>query len=52
MILVTILAVVFAITIDFTMGDPKNKFHPTAWIGILIGKLVPIAKNNRQKTAT
>jgi len=51
MILVTILAVVFAITIDFTMGDPKNKFHPTAWIGILIGKLVPIAKNNRQKTA-
>ncbi|MGH9998733.1 MAG: cobalamin biosynthesis protein [Nitrosopumilaceae archaeon] len=51
MILVTILAVVFAITIDFTIGDPKNKFHPTAWIGILIGKLVPIVKNNQQKTA-
>lgn len=51
MILVPILAVVFAITIDFIMGDPKNKFHPTAWIGVLIGKLVSIAKNNRQKTA-
>ena len=51
MILVTILAVVFAIAIDFAMGDPKNKFHPTVWIGTLIGKLVPIAKNNQQKTA-
>jgi len=51
MILVTILAVVFAIVIDFTLGDPKNKFHPTVWIGTLIGKLVPIAKNNQQKTA-
>lgn len=51
MILVTILAVVFAITVDFTVGDPKNKFHPTAWIGTLIEKLVSIAKNNQQKTA-
>src|SRR5574342_580968 len=50
MILVTILAVVFAIAIDFTMGDPKNKFHPTAWIGILIGKLIPIARNSSEKT--
>src|SRR5574338_221761 len=48
MILVTILAVVFAITIDFVMGDPKNKFHPTAWIGTLIEKLIPIAKKNPQ----
>ena len=32
MILETTLAVVFAIAIDFTVGDPKNKFHPTAWI--------------------
>lgn len=50
MILETILTVVFAITIDFTVGDPKNKFHPTAWIGILIGKLIPIARNNSEKT--
>jgi len=26
-------------------GDPKNKYHPTAWIGTLIAKLTPIAKN-------
>ena len=50
MILVTILAVVFAITIDFVVGDPKNKFHPTAWIGTLIGKLIPVQKNNSEKT--
>ena len=50
MILETILAVVFAITIDFTVGDPKNKFHPTAWIGTLIGKLVHLTKNNPKKT--
>ena len=50
MILVTILAVVSAIAIDFTVGDPKNKFHPTAWIGTLIGKLVSIAKNDPQKS--
>ncbi|HII36781.1 MAG TPA: cobalamin biosynthesis protein [Nitrosopumilaceae archaeon] len=50
MILVTILAVVSAIAIDFAVGDPKNKFHPTAWIGTLIGKLVSIAKNDPQKS--
>ncbi|MGI0011285.1 MAG: cobalamin biosynthesis protein, partial [Nitrosopumilaceae archaeon] len=33
-----------------TIGDPKNKFHPTAWIGILIGKLIPIARNNSERT--
>lgn len=51
MILVPILAVVVAIIIDFIMGDPKNKFHPTAWIGKLIGKFVPFVMNNQQKTA-
>lgn len=51
MILVTILAIVFAIAIDFTVGDPKNKFHPTAWIGILIGKLIPMARNDSEKIA-
>jgi adenosylcobinamide-phosphate synthase len=50
MILVTILAVVSAIAIDFAVGDPKNKFHPTAWIGTLIGKLVSIAKSDPQKS--
>jgi adenosylcobinamide-phosphate synthase len=50
MILVTILAVVFAIAIDFAVGDPKNKLHPTAWIGALIGKLIIVKNNYSEKT--
>ena len=46
MILIPVLAVLFALSIDFAFGDPKNKFHPTVWVGTLIGKLVPIFKNN------
>lgn len=34
-----------AIIIDLIFGDPKNKFHPTAWIGSLIAKLIPMTKN-------
>jgi len=46
MILESILVIVIAIFLDFVFGDPQNKYHPTAWIGTLIAKLVPIAKNN------
>ena len=46
MILIPVLAVLVALSIDFAFGDPKNKFHPTVWIGMLIGKLVPFVKNN------
>jgi len=46
MIIESILVVSFAILLDFKFGDPKNKYHPTAWIGTLIAKLTPIAKNN------
>jgi adenosylcobinamide-phosphate synthase len=49
MILIPIFAVIFALIIDLVIGDPKNKFHPTAWIGMLIGKLVSIDKNNSKK---
>jgi adenosylcobinamide-phosphate synthase len=45
MIIESILVVGFAILFDLKFGDPKNKYHPTAWIGILIAKLTPIAKN-------
>ena len=34
-----------AILLDFIFGDPKNKYHPTAWIGTLIAKLTPLTKN-------
>jgi len=46
MILIPVLAVLFALSIDFAFGDPKNKFHPTVWIGTLIEKLVLIFKND------
>lgn len=48
MILVSVLIVFFALIIDLIFGDPKNKFHPTAWVGIIIAKLVPFAKNQNQ----
>ena len=49
MILESILVVTFAVILDLLLGDPKNKFHPTSWIGILIAKLVPYTKNESPK---
>lgn len=49
MILESILIVIFALILDFAVGDPKNKFHPTSWIGSLIAKLVPLIKNESHK---
>jgi len=31
--------VFFALLIDLTLGDPPNRFHPTAWMGSLIAFL-------------
>ena len=45
MIFESIVIIAFALGIDFVLGDPKNKYHPTAWIGTLIAKLTPLAKN-------
>jgi adenosylcobinamide-phosphate synthase len=44
MILESISIIGFAILIDLIFGDPKNRYHPTAWIGTLIAKLTPIVK--------
>jgi adenosylcobinamide-phosphate synthase len=46
MIIESIAIIFFALAIDFTLGDPKNKFHPTAWIGSLIAKITPSLKNS------
>jgi adenosylcobinamide-phosphate synthase len=48
MIIVPVLIVVGAIALDFAFGDPKNKYHPTAWVGALIARLVPFAKGKSQ----
>ena len=45
MILESIVIVAFALGLDFVFGDPKSRYHPTAWIGTLIAKLTPLAKN-------
>ena len=50
MILLPLLAIVLAICIDFTLGDPKNKFHPTVWVGTIIGKLVPFSRGHSTRT--
>ncbi|HEY8109585.1 MAG TPA: cobalamin biosynthesis protein [Candidatus Nitrosotenuis sp.] len=48
MIFVSILIVFFALAIDLAFGDPRNKFHPTAWVGVIVARLVPFAKNQNQ----
>ena len=45
----SILIIIFALMMDILLGDPKNKFHPTAWIGSLIAKLTPFSKSYFQK---
>ena len=45
----SILIVISAVILDLLVGDPKNKFHPTSWIGSLIAKLVPIIQNKSPK---
>jgi adenosylcobinamide-phosphate synthase len=46
MILVLVLSVVLAIGLDLVLGDPKNRYHPTVWIGTLIGKFVPLIRSS------
>ena len=46
MILESIVIVGFALLLDFLVGDPKTKYHPTAWMGKLIALLVPFTKSN------
>ena len=45
MILESIIIIGLAIFLDLIFGDPRNKYHPTAWIGEFISNLVPLFKN-------
>ena len=49
MIIESISIIGFAILIDLILGDPKNRYHPTAWIGTFIAKLTTITKNQNSK---
>ncbi|MEW6043174.1 MAG: cobalamin biosynthesis protein [Thermoproteota archaeon] len=46
MILVPILIAAGALALDFAFGDPRNKLHPTAWVGKLVAWLVPFTKSS------
>jgi len=48
LIVESILVVFFALVLDFAVGDPRSKFHPTAWIGSLIAKLAPHTKHSSE----
>lgn len=43
--MISILIVAGALALDLAFGDPRSKYHPTAWVGMLIAKLVPLAKS-------
>ena len=45
MIFESMLVIGFALLLDLSFGDPKNKYHPTAWIGRLIATLTIFTKN-------
>ena len=49
MIIESLVIVGFALILDLAFGDPKNRYHPTAWIGGLIAKLTPLGQNQNQK---
>ena len=43
------IALLFAILIDLVLGDPPNKYHPTAWIGRAINIIKPRLKDEDGK---
>ena len=45
MIIESIAVVLAALLLDLAFGDPKNRFHPTAWSGALIARLVTLSCN-------
>ena len=48
MILESIIVIGLAISLDLVLGDPRNRYHPTAWIGNLIGTITTRIKNENQ----
>lgn len=48
MILESTIIIGFAIMLDLIFGDPKNRYHPTAWIGNFIGSITTCMKNGSQ----
>jgi adenosylcobinamide-phosphate synthase len=40
-----VLALAAGIGLDYFFGDPRNKYHPVAWIGKVIGAAIPRLKS-------
>lgn len=47
--MIPILIAIGAILLDLVLGDPRTKYHPTAWVGTLIAKVIPFAKSTNPK---
>lgn len=43
--MIPVLIVVGAILLDLAFGDPRSKYHPTAWVGTLVARLLPFARS-------
>jgi adenosylcobinamide-phosphate synthase len=46
-----VVALILAIALDMTVGDPKNKYHPVRWIGNFIDYLIPHLKSKSKTIA-
>ncbi len=42
------ITLLLAVLIDLILGDPPNRYHPTAWIGVLINNLKPRLKGDNE----
>lgn len=45
MIAESVAIVALALGLDALFGDPRNRYHPTAWIGAVIARLAPAARH-------
>jgi len=45
MIAESVAVVAFALGLDLALGDPRSRYHPTAWIGWILAKLTPKARS-------
>ena len=43
--MIPVLIVVGAILLDLAFGDPRSKYHPTAWVGMLVARFLPFARS-------
>lgn len=44
------MSILFALLLDLLLGDPPNRFHPTAWMGSLIAALNRLRPRQRPAT--